>query len=108
MLNPGEVKLVETVMAIQTLPEPVKQRGVVNWSEDSLLTVMMDDSGFRDLQFYRFDTAQYPGYDEKILRHIMEKYPVVLTDHPTYIHDYYTGAEVDYMGKKFRILIPAK
>jgi hypothetical protein len=81
---------------------------VVNWSEDSLLTLTMPDSGFTDLQFYRFPNNQYPDYDQKILRHIEEKRPFVLIDHPVELPGYRPVQQVTNMGKEYMLLRPEK
>ncbi len=86
--------------------DPLKERGVVNWSEDSLLTLMMPGSGFHDVQFYRFDNKQYPDYDQKILRHIEEKRPFVLVDHPTIIPGYKPVLHLNNKGKEYMLLRP--
>ena len=105
-LSKTEWQLVHELKKTETLPESLKSRGVINWTEDSLLTTFLRESGFQNLQFYRYETTQYPGYDEKILQHIMEKRPIVLVYHPVQLPGYTTMNSVTYMGKTYRILLP--
>lgn len=105
-LNQMECGIVDMLLLTNRLPENIRQRGVMNWSEDSLYSAMIPGSGFQDLQFYRFDAEQYPGYDMKVFQHIMSEHPVVLTDHEVVPPGYAVAMEALYFDRVLRILVP--
>ena len=98
-LNPGEYHIVE-------LARCAGNRPVLNWSEDSLLTLVTRQCDIKDVQFYRFETPQYPGYDSRMLEYIFKKRPAVLTDHPTMIPGYKMIYWAEYIGKDYFMQIP--
>ena len=98
-LNPGEYHIVE-------LARCAGNRPVLNWSEDSLLTLVTRQCDIKDVQFYRFETPQYPGYDSRMLEYIFKKRPAVLTDHPTMIPGYKMIYSAEYIGKNYFMQIP--
>jgi len=107
-LNGYESKVSEFVRQTGELPENIRRRGVLNWSEDSLLTLLTDQCDIKDVQFYRFETSQYPGYDYRMLEYILEKRPVVLTDHPVKIPGYKVFSYTDFASKNYMLLIPVQ
>lgn len=106
LLNDFESQIVKMIKIGDELGK--SRGGIANWSDDSLFSAMVKSSGFKDRQFYRMDTRQYPGYDARVMRHILEKRPVVLVDHDSFIPGYREAASVVYLGKKYALLIPSE
>ncbi|MBR7120664.1 MAG: glycosyltransferase family 39 protein [Lentisphaeria bacterium] len=107
-LNRMECGVIDMLLLTCQLPENLRQRGLLNWSEDSLYSATVPQSGFCDLQFYRFETAQYPGYDLKILQYVADEHPLLLTDHEAVPPGYVIAAESFFMDKAFRLLLPVR
>jgi len=80
----------------------------VNWTEDSLITLMLKPSGFRDRQFYRISNSPYRDYDNKIVKHITENPSMVLLDHDTFVPGFVKYADFEYVGKPYYLFVPSK
>jgi len=105
LLSQQDRRLVDVITEFNEL-DVVKSRGVMNWSELSLFSVMMPPCTFDDPQFYRFETAVYPDYDARVFMYIMQNKPAVLIDHDVFIPGYVLWKQSPYMGKMLRFLIP--
>ena len=89
------------------LPESIKKRGVVNYTKDGLWSIILPDAGFRHPQFINMGKALYPDYDEKIMLFINKHKPVVLSNIPVYLEDYWPIAQCDYMGENYTLWSPS-
>ncbi len=107
-LNQLECGVIDMLLLINRLPDELRQRGVLNWSEDSLYSAMVPGAGSPGVQFYRFENNQYPDYDMLQYQYIMTRHPVVLTDLDIVPPGYVVFCETNYMGKDLRLLVPVQ
>lgn len=107
-LNDHESGIVELVTLMERLPEPLRQKGLLNWTESSLFSLMTPAAAFRDRQFYRGDFYPYESCDEKIAGYIRQHRCPVLVDHEVTLPGYIVAAEAEYLGEKFCLLIPGE
>ena len=91
--------------AFNSLPENLRKRGVVNYSEDALWSVIFPDSGFKHKQFLRTMQTLYPDYEREIFNFIAEKQPVIFTDSDRFFPGYTDLVmPVEYQGKIYRLI----
>jgi hypothetical protein len=70
-LTRGECAMISGVCTVlNKLPENIRARGVLNYTEDGLWSVILPDSGFRHPQFLWLENALYPDYEAKIIEYI--------------------------------------
>ena len=108
-LSRHEAAMVKIIKEWESIGKKYGIRNMVNWSEDSLFSLMVDSSGFSDRQFYRMaGLRQYPDYDHKILEYLKNNPSMVLVDHDAFIPGYQKISEVDYIGRHYSFYLPLK
>ncbi len=109
LLSRHEAAMVKIIKEWESIGNAKGIYKMVNWSEDSLFSIMVDSSGFTDRQFYRMaGLRQYPDYDRKILEYLMNNPSMVLVDHDAFIPGYQKISEVDYIGRHYTFYLPVK
>ena len=93
---------------LDKLPENIRARGVLNYTEGGLWNVILPDSGFRHPQFLWMENALYPDYEAKIIEYIRKHRPVVLLSKPLWLENYMILLSWAYMGETYSLAVPAE
>lgn len=108
-LTRGEYAMVSGVCTVlNKLPENIRARGVLNYTEGGLWNVILPDSGFRHPQFLWMENALYPDYEAKIIEYIRKHRPVVLLSKPLWLENYMILLSWAYMGETYSLAVPAE
>lgn len=106
-LTRGEDSLIRIFRStLESLPENIRQRGVVNYTPDGLWSVILPDAGFKHRQFLLFWEGLYKDYDEKIIEFVREKRPVVLSSKMLLLEYYEIRMMIQYMGIDYYMYVP--
>ena len=109
LLNRMEADFAKVALEMNRLPAAIRERGMLNWSEDSLFSVLVKPAGFRHPQFYRIGhDSPYRDHDAAVMRYITAERPPVFCDHDVFIPGYVPFAEAVFGEKHYRLLVPLK
>lgn len=104
----GETKLINYLRdSFDQLPEQIKKRGVLNHTKDGLWSIILPDAGFRHPQFINMGKALYKDYEDKVMLFVKQYQPVILSNAPVYLENYWPVAQCDYMGETYTMWPPS-
>ena len=104
----GETKLINYLRdSFDQLPEQIKKRGVINHTKDGLWSIILPDAGFRHPQFINMGKALYKDYEDKVMLFVKQYQPVILSNAPVYLENYWPVAKCDYMGETYTMWSPS-
>lgn len=91
---------------VDNLPDSIKARGVLNYTEDAMWSILLPDAGFKHKQFLVMKNGLYKDYDPAVMEFIRQRRPVVLSCRKLDIERYSEIFSAQYMGNDYRIYIP--
>lgn len=91
---------------VEQLPEGIKARGVLNYTEDGMWSVLLPDAGFRHKQFLVMKSGLYQDHDHAVMEFIRQRRPVVLSCRPLEVERYSAIFSAQYMGNDYFLYVP--
>ena len=107
-LSRGENKVINYMLdSFDQLPEQIKKRGVINHTKDGLWSIILPGTGFCHPQFINMGKALYKDYDDKVMMFVKQHQPVILSNVPVYLENYWPIAQCNYMGETYTMWSPS-
>ena len=103
----AEASIISTFRrCVEQLPDGIKSRGVLNYTEDGMWSILLPDAGFKHKQFLVMKNGLYKDHDRAVLEFIRQRRPVVLSCCPLELERYSAILSAQYMGNDYCIYVP--